>query len=83
MREKNKEVSVSASQKSNKKVSEAVIYFFAYCEIILDLKEIKIVQYFPCRLHTYFPNNDVLHNCSTLSKSESQYLHNTIKYRFY
>lgn len=29
MREKNKEVSVSASQKSNKKVSEAVIYFFA------------------------------------------------------
>ena len=34
MREENKEVSVSAIQKSNKKVSEAVIYFFAYCEII-------------------------------------------------
>lgn len=35
------------------KVSEAVIYFFAGCEIILDLKEIKIVKYFPCRLQAH------------------------------
>lgn len=53
-----------------------MIIFFSF-EIILDLKEVKKKQQnfyrnFPCTLQPIFPNNNMLHDYSILSKLENQ-----------